>query len=159
MEPFPDLSTVSDEQLAALLHEREEEEAAISYRRRMLHGRIDLMRGELVARLRRQVEEGGLDSEQRPVTGHPLFEGTGDLPQEHELEPIPDLEALSTDDLRALIRSAEQEEDDISLRRRFLHGQIEILRAERSRRLRGDRAGIEPDDLAAILAGKPPSQR
>lgn len=159
MEPFPDLSTLSDEQLAASLREREEEEAAISYRRRLLHGRIDLLRGELVARLRRRVDEGTLETPAAGPGRRPLFEGTGDVPEEHDLEPIPDLETLSTDDLRATIRDSEREEDDLSLRRRVLHGQIDILRAERARRLRGDRDGIEPDDLAAILAGKPPSAR
>lgn len=159
MELFPDLSTLSDEQLAAYLHEREEEESAISYRRRMLHGRIDLLRGELVARLRRQVEGGGLTPTEQPLRERPLFEGTGDVPEEHELEPIPDLDTLPDDELRAEIRAAEREEDDLSLRRRVLHGQIEILRAERSHRLRGDRAGIDPDELASILAAKRPSER
>lgn len=159
MEPFPDLSTLSDDQLAAALRECEEEEAAISYRRRMLHGRIDLLRGELVARLRRQVDEGSFETATEGLGARALFEGTGDVPEEHELEPIPDMETLSTDDLRVSIRECEREEDDISLRRRVLHGQIDILRAERARRLRGDEAGIEPDDLASILTGKPPSAR
>ena len=42
-----------------------------------------------------------------------------------------------------------REEDDISLRRRFLHGQIEILRATRYARLRD--GTLEVSDLARVL--------
>jgi hypothetical protein len=150
VEPFPDLSTLSNDELAALISEREREEEAISYRRRLLHGRIDILRADLVMRIRAQVEEGEFDV---PGTLHtrPLFEGTGDVPPEHELDPMPDLATVSTDRLRAMIHELEREEDDVSLRRRFLHGQIDMLRAERARRARGE-AGLDPEDLAGILS-------
>lgn len=150
MELFPDLSTLSNDELAALISEREREEDAISYRRRLLHGRIDLLRADLVARIRAQVEEGELETP-GSLHGHPLFEGTGDVPPEHELTPMPDLATLSTAELRSMIRDLEREEDDVSLRRRFLHGQIDMLRAERARRARGE-AGLDPEDLAGILS-------
>jgi hypothetical protein len=53
MEPFPDLQSLSDEQLKELISKLEEEEREVSYRRRVLHGRIDLLRTELVARLQK----------------------------------------------------------------------------------------------------------
>lgn len=53
MEPLPDLATVSDEDLKKLIDELTTEEQEVSYRRRLLHGKIDILRAELVARLRR----------------------------------------------------------------------------------------------------------
>ena len=61
MEPLPDLSTLSDDDLSALLRRRETEEDAISQRRRLLHGRIDILRGERTARLKAQVAAGNVD--------------------------------------------------------------------------------------------------
>ena len=56
MEPFPDLASLSDDDLKQLIDELTKEELEVSYRRRMLHGKIDLLRAELQARLR---ETGG----------------------------------------------------------------------------------------------------
>lgn len=53
MEPLPDLSTLSDEALKALIDGLTREEEEVSYRRRILHGKIDILRAELVARLQR----------------------------------------------------------------------------------------------------------
>ena len=58
MEPLPDLSTLTDDDLRVMIRELEKEEDEISFRRRMLHGRIDILRAELVARLREQVSAG-----------------------------------------------------------------------------------------------------
>jgi len=56
VEPFPDLATLSDDDLKQLIDELTKEELEVSYRRRILHGKIDLLRAELQARLR---ETGG----------------------------------------------------------------------------------------------------
>jgi len=58
VEPVPDLSTLSDDDLRSMIRELEKEEDEISFRRRVLHGRIDILRAELVARLREQVSAG-----------------------------------------------------------------------------------------------------
>jgi hypothetical protein len=58
VEALPDLSTLSDDDLRTMIHELEREEDDISFRRRVLHGRIDILRAELVARLREQVSAG-----------------------------------------------------------------------------------------------------
>ena len=58
MEPLPDFSTLTDDALRSMIHELEKEEDEISFRRRILHGRIDILRAELVARLREQVSAG-----------------------------------------------------------------------------------------------------
>jgi hypothetical protein len=53
VEAFPDLSTLSDEELRELIRDHERQENEISYRRRILHGQIGLLRAELVARLQK----------------------------------------------------------------------------------------------------------
>jgi hypothetical protein len=58
MDPLPDLSTLTDDDLRVMIAELEKEEDEISFRRRVLHGRIDILRAELVARLREQVSAG-----------------------------------------------------------------------------------------------------
>jgi hypothetical protein len=55
---FPDLGSVSDEELKELIDKLTEEENEISYRRRVLHGKIDILRAELVTRLRHKRESG-----------------------------------------------------------------------------------------------------
>ena len=45
-----DLTSVSEEELRARLEELAGEERAVSYRRRVIQGRIDLLRSELVRR-------------------------------------------------------------------------------------------------------------
>jgi hypothetical protein len=152
VEPLPDLSTLSDDDLQGRIRELEQEEDSISYRRRVLHGRIDILRAEYVARLRSQMDKAGTVSSHDPERlERPIYEGTGDVPPEHELEPLPDLATLSDDTLRSTIHELEREEDDISLRRRFLHGQIDILRAARYERLRS--GSLDVSALARVLTG------
>lgn len=67
MEPLPDLSSTSDADLKKLIDDLTEEEQEISYRRRLLHGKIDILRAELVARLQRS--EGKSVLEQVDVEG------------------------------------------------------------------------------------------
>jgi hypothetical protein len=58
LEPLPDLATLSDSDLKELIDDLQQEEQEVSYRRRLLHGKIDILRAELVARLQRQVGAG-----------------------------------------------------------------------------------------------------
>jgi hypothetical protein len=58
VEALPDLATLSDGDLRDLIRKLLEEERDISYQRRILHGKIDILRAELVARLQNQVERG-----------------------------------------------------------------------------------------------------
>jgi hypothetical protein len=58
MEPLPDLASLSDEDLKSLIEDLEKEESEVSYRRRLLQGRIDILRAERTARLRKSVEAG-----------------------------------------------------------------------------------------------------
>lgn len=74
-------------------------------------------------------------------------------------EALLNLEAKSNDELRALLSALRTEEEEISYRRRVLHGRIDILRAELVRRLKDDReagediiSGADIDKLIQILA-------
>lgn len=58
MEPLPDFASLADEDLKELIEELEREESDISYRRRLIQGRIDILRAERTARLRKSVEAG-----------------------------------------------------------------------------------------------------
>ena len=53
MEPLPDLASLSDDELKNLIDELTREEQEVSYRRRILHGKIDILRAELVVRLQK----------------------------------------------------------------------------------------------------------
>jgi hypothetical protein len=78
----------------------------------------------------------------------------------NEDDTLLNLQDKSNDDLRRLLDELSVEEDELSYRRRVLHGRIDILRAELVRRLAGDHAdnrnvisGADIDRLIEILAG------
>ena len=58
MEALPDLDSLSDQELRDLIRDLMDEEREVSYRRRILHGKIDILRAELVNRLRKKHEGG-----------------------------------------------------------------------------------------------------
>ncbi len=79
------------------------------------------------------------------------------------MEPFPDLESLSDVDLKQLIRELVQDENEVSYRRRILHGKIDLLHAELVARMQRSVAGgrspledVDVDKLAAILTSKAP---
>lgn len=59
MDVSPDLRTLSDEELKDLIRQLTDEELAVSRERRLLHGRIELLKTELVGRLKGR-DEGAL---------------------------------------------------------------------------------------------------
>ena len=61
MELLPDLGSLSDEELKQLKDELEAQEHELSYQRRVLHGKIDILRAEYVARLQRTGGQSALD--------------------------------------------------------------------------------------------------
>jgi hypothetical protein len=58
VEALPELSSLSDEELKRLIDDLMREEADVSYRRRLLHGKIDILRAERAARLQKSIGEG-----------------------------------------------------------------------------------------------------
>jgi hypothetical protein len=76
-------------------------------------------------------------------------------------ETTPNISSMTDQELRELIDKLTSEEHDVSYRRRILHGQIDLLRAELVNRLRDDQPDsdslIKGDDverLSDILSGK-----
>ena len=61
MEPLPDLGSLEDKALKGLIEELEQQEREVSYQRRLLHGKIDILRAELVARLQKSGGRSVLD--------------------------------------------------------------------------------------------------
>ena len=61
LEPVPDFASLSDDDLKQLIEELTREENEVSYQRRLLHGKIDILRAELVARLQKTGGQSVLD--------------------------------------------------------------------------------------------------
>src|ERR1700747_1748194 len=61
LEPLPELGSLSDEGLKELIDDLEQQEREVSFERRLLHGKIDILRAELVARLQRSGGRSVLD--------------------------------------------------------------------------------------------------
>jgi hypothetical protein len=61
VEPLPDLGSLNDHDLKSLIDDYTREEQEVSYRRRILHGKIDILRAELVARLQKTEGRSVLD--------------------------------------------------------------------------------------------------
>jgi hypothetical protein len=57
-EVYIDYSSKTDEELREILDELLKEESKVSYRRRVLHGKIDILRAELVRRKKSGLEDG-----------------------------------------------------------------------------------------------------
>lgn len=62
MDALPDLGSTGDAELKALIDHYVKEENETSYRRRILHGYIDILKAELLARKKSQYESGTLDT-------------------------------------------------------------------------------------------------
>ena len=74
---------------------------------------------------------------------------------EGSTEPLPDLANLSDEDLKTLIEKLTQEENEVSFRRRLLQGRIDILRAERTARLKGQGVtDVDVEKLTDILSSR-----
>ena len=57
-QTFPDIGAMNDPELKEMIDQLTQEEQDVSYQRRMLHGKIDILRAELVNRLRSTRESG-----------------------------------------------------------------------------------------------------
>ena len=152
MEAFPDLAALSDADLKVLTEEKMADERDVSRLRRELHGRIDQLRSEHTRRLKER--QGAVDVDPAIVSQELLTQVPEELTVLAGDDPLPadddagDAGDLSDDALRERIHERTQREREVSFRRRILHGQIDLLRAEIVARLR-DRDGKESEHLAA----------
>ena len=76
------------------------------------------------------------------------------------MDAQPDLTQLTDEELKSLIRQLTEEEREVSMQRRVLHGRIEMLKSELLARLKGRDEGalsvVDVDALSKILAGRLP---
>jgi hypothetical protein len=175
-----DIGSMDDAELKALIGDYATEEQEVSYARRILHGKIDLLRAELVNRLRARHDEGNATITEADVAqltelitqaesdaspGGPLVD-TQAAAVKTEDGAFPDLGELGDTELRGLINALGEEERQVSYARRILHGKIDILRAELVNRMRTQReegqatiTGQDIDQLTEILSGRAPSEQ
>ncbi len=152
-----DLARLSDDELRDRLRAARREESEVSYERRLLHGKIDVLRSEVRARIDRaggasEDEADGLQALLGRLTdvlvhkGPPPIEAElAELGPDEEVPPepapvdqadeLPAFETLGDDELRGLVRALVQRERDVSARRRDLHGILDGLRSEHVSRL------------------------
>lgn len=152
MEAFPDLVVLSDADLKALTEEKMAEERDVSRRRRQLHGRIDLLRVDHTRRIKERGGEVEVDAD--IVSGELLTQLPEELAVLADDDLLPtgdetdDSGQLTDDELRERIHELSESEREVSFKRRILHGQIDLLRAEIIARLR-ERDGEASEHLAA----------
>lgn len=71
------------------------------------------------------------------------------------MDLLPDLRTLSNEELDRLIDELTNEENEVSFERRRVQSYLDILRAERTARIKGGSFAAPPlEQLAAILTGK-----
>ncbi|MCL4309684.1 MAG: RsiG family protein [Thermoleophilia bacterium] len=58
MENLPELSSMTDQDLKTMIRELAAKEQELSFQRRILHGKIDILRAELVQRLSKKRGKG-----------------------------------------------------------------------------------------------------
>lgn len=166
MTDVADPHAMDDEALRARIREIRAAEEAVSYERRILHGRIDVLRSEILARIADQSGETASRSEAASkaslldrltdVLSHkgppPIDEELDRLGADDHgasvagaLDELPDPAELSDDELAAYVHTLSRRERVVSDRRQELHQEIEGLRAEHVARLRRHYAGSGPD--------------
>jgi hypothetical protein len=89
MDDIVDLVSRSDDELRALVAELEAEEREISRQRRILQGKLDILRAELVMRLQRRHNEGESVISADDVEGLSRILA-GKMPKGAVVEPEPD---------------------------------------------------------------------
>ena len=151
---------LTDDELRERLRDGKRSEEQLSYERRMLHGRIDVVRSEILARVDRGrgIEHlaGDLDDLVARLTE--ALTHKGPPPIEAELaefghaddgpgevvsldEAMPDVTVLSDSELAGLVRSLTTDEKRTSALRQELHRTLDLLRAENVARLQKKYAG------------------
>lgn len=145
-------------EVRALRDEAEQEEADVSYLRRLLQGRIDIVRAELA----RRSEDGTaslLDALPRILSEHSAGPPRG-LGRRPGVEPsradahrrsvealvadvdLDDVGARSDDELRRALEVYSTEERNLSASRRAIHGVLDRCAAEIARRYREGEADV-----------------
>jgi hypothetical protein len=162
-----DLASLSDDELRDRLRAARREESQVSYERRLLHGKIDVLRSEVRARIDKTGDTAGGDDGLQALLGRltdvlvhkgppPIEAELAELGPDEEVPPepaplgeadeLPAFDTLGDDELRGLVRALVQREREVSARRRELHGILDGLRGEHVSRLQKRYAGEAGDE-------------
>jgi hypothetical protein len=146
---------LSDEALREQMRAAKQEEEQVSFERRMLHGRIDVVRAEIQARIERRDGHGldrvhdlqdlvtrlttALTHEGPPPIDDELARFGADADAEEadevDLDELPELGEMDDAELTAMVRALVARERRTSARRQALHRELDRLRAEHVSRL------------------------
>lgn len=159
-EGLESLDLVEVRRRRAACQQREE---SVSYLRRVIQVRLDLLGTELAHRRSGEQPSGPEELVARLpdiLAEHGRSPGFGQAPRDLKLPDIDDdlvrlvdqiappgrlgdLGALDTDDVASLVDQLEALEREVSTARRQLHGQIDLLQAEITRRYRSGEASVD----------------
>jgi hypothetical protein len=148
-------SGLTDEALRDRIREVKRDEESISYERRLLHGKIDVVRSEIIARMKRGSGDApeGADSLEGLVqrltdalthTGPPPLDdelarfGHADDPAGDDAsvgDVLPELSSLGDAELAGLVKALTARERRTSARRQELHRELDRLRSDHVARL------------------------
>jgi hypothetical protein len=154
-----DVEGLALDELRSRRSEAEEEERSISYLRRLLQGRIDILRAELVRRARGgdpQVTDlvaglPGILSDTRPpsFTAIPKIrvpEPSGRHRRRAERlvsdETVARLPELEVEEVARAVEALAREEEAVSVNRRAVQRVVDLLRGELARRYRNGTASV-----------------
>ncbi|HET9142362.1 aerial mycelium formation protein [Actinophytocola sp.] len=164
-----DLDRLELAEVRARRDDAAQEETDLSYLRRLLHGRIDIVRAEV----RRRAEGGSepvvdqlarilADNAVAPATGsgrHQTLEPSRAEAHRRHIEALvsdadlSDVATLTDDRLDLALRTYVSEEESVSARRREVQAVMDHLNAEIGSRYRAGSASV--DDLLAAERAKP----
>jgi hypothetical protein len=161
------LETMSLADLREHRHEAEQEETDVSYLRRLVQGRVDILRaelahraddgsGSLLAELPKILGDSGPRRAPRGLGRHTAIEPSRADEHRRYVESLvadvdlSDVSARTDDELRSELAVFEREEAGLSSRRRRIFAILDICAAEITRRYRDGEA--DPSDL---LTGPP----
>ena len=164
-EYLADVATLPIGDLRARRDETEQEETDVSYLRRLVQGRIDILKAELARRsgegsgslladLPQILGESGPRSAPRGLGRHTAVEPSRADEHRRYVESIvadvdlSDVSARTDEELRNALATFEQEEADLSEKRRRIFTVLDTLSAEITRRYRDGEA-----DVADLLTG------
>ncbi len=154
-----DVEGLGLDELRSRRSEAEEEEQSISYLRRMLQGRIDILRAELVRRARGGdpgvtdlvAKLPGILSDSRPGSFNAIRKIRMPEPSSRHRrrverlvsdETVARLPELEVEELTRAVEELTREEETVSVSRRAVQQVVDLLRGELARRYRNGTASV-----------------
>jgi hypothetical protein len=154
-----DLTTAELEQVRGMRHDAEQEETDLSFLRRQLQGRLDILRaeqgrrsgsstGSLVEQLPSILADEGVASSPHGSGRHVTVEPTRADSHRRYVEALvgdvslSDTTALSDEELARLLELFEREESEVSAKRREVQHAMDACTAEITRRYREGEADV-----------------